>query len=110
LSGFERNGNIVVQEVGDMPNFAPISELENYSQVLEQVKEGSPVYLTKDGKGKYSIHSIEDDEKFEKAKAMARLMSELNAGFSSGEENGWISEADARQHFQKKRLSMEEAE
>jgi antitoxin (DNA-binding transcriptional repressor) of toxin-antitoxin stability system len=94
--------------VGDMPNIAPISELENYSQVLEQVKEGSPVYLTKDGKGKYSIHSIEDDEKFENARAVVRLMSELNAGLSSGEEDGWISETDVRQHFQKKRLSMEE--
>ena len=53
-----------------MPNITPVSELRNYGQVLEKVKPSSPVYLTKNGHGVYSLHSIEDDEEFEKAKAM----------------------------------------
>ena len=35
----------------------------------------------------------------EKAKAMERLLTELNKGFKSGEEDGWLSEDDVREHF-----------
>ena len=45
-----------------MPKIAPVSELRNYGQILEMVKPSSPVYLTKNGHGVYSLHSIEDDE------------------------------------------------
>ena len=67
---------------GDMPTIAPISELRNYGQVLEKVKPNSPVYLTKNGRGAYSVHRIEDDEELEKARAMVKLLSELNRGFA----------------------------
>lgn len=82
-----------------MPTITPISELRNYGQVLEKVKPNSPVYLTKNGHGTFSVHSIEDDEEFEKAKAMVRLLTEINKGFQSGEENGWLSDEDVRKHF-----------
>lgn len=75
-----------------MPSIEPISELRNYGRILEKVKPNAPVYLTKNGHGEYSVHSIEDDEAFEKANAMVRLMSELNRGFQSGEEEGWFTE------------------
>ena len=86
-----------------MPNIAPISELRNYGQILEQIKPGSPVYLTKNGKGEYSIHRIEDDEQFENARAMARLLGELNTGFASGDDEGWISDSDLDEHFSSRR-------
>lgn len=86
-----------------MPNIAPISELRNYGKVLDKVKPGLPLYLTKNGSGEYSIHSIEDDEEFEKARAMARLLSELNAGFLSGEEDGWTAEDALDNHFKNRR-------
>ena len=50
-----------------MPVIEPVSELRNYGRILEKVDSDSPVYLTKNGKGAYSIHSIDDDEEFEKA-------------------------------------------
>lgn len=80
----------------------PVSDLRNYNTVLEQVSAGSPVYLTVNGRGKYTIRDIADDEEFEKAKAMLRLMCELNEGRRSGEEEGWVSEADVRARFQAK--------
>lgn len=86
-----------------MPNITPVSELKNYGQVLEKVKPNKPVYLTKNGHGAYSIHRIEDDEEFEKAKAMVKLLTELNKGFQSGEEQGWISDEDIDEHFAKRR-------
>ena len=89
-----------------MPKIAPISELRNYGQVLENVKPNAPVYLTKNGHGQYSVHSIEDDEEFEKSKAMLKLMTELVKGFSSGEEQGWLTEEDVDRHFAEKREQM----
>lgn len=82
-----------------MPTIVPVSELRNYDNVLEKVSVGSPVYLTRNGHGAYSIHDIEDEENFQKAEAMIRLMCELNAGIRSAEEEGWISEEDFRSHF-----------
>ena len=85
-----------------MPSIKPISDLHNYNAVLEQVKAGSPVYLTVNGRGKYTIRDIEDDEKFEQAQAMLHLMCDLNEGRHSGEENGWLTEAEVLQHFRQK--------
>lgn len=80
----------------------PVSDLRNYNSVLEQVSVGSPVYLTVNGRGRFTIRDIAEDEEFEKAKAMLRLMCELNTGVRSGEEEGWVSEADVRARFHNK--------
>lgn len=82
-----------------MPTIAPVSDLRNYGNVLEKVAVGSPVYLTRNGHGVYSIRDMEDEENFQKAEAMIRLMCELNAGIRSAEGEGWISEEDFRSHF-----------
>ena len=86
-----------------MAIISPVSDLRNYNTVLEQVSAGSPVYLTVNGRGRFTIRDIADDEEFEKAKAMLRLMCELNTGIRSGEEEGWVSEDDVRAHFHSKR-------
>ena len=85
-----------------MPNIAPISDLRNYGQILEKVNPGSPVYLTKNGHGRFSLHSIEDDEEFEQSKAMLKLMTELVKGFESGNNEGWLSDDDLDRHFAEK--------
>ncbi len=90
-----------------MSTIAPISELRNYGRVLEKVRPNAPVYLTRNGHGEYSIHSIEDDEEFEKTKAMLKLMIELNKGFQSGEQQGWKNEEDLDRHFAEKRRQKE---
>ena len=82
-----------------MPIISPVSDLRNYGNVLDKVAEGSPVYLTRNGHGAYSIRSMEDEEKFLQADAMLRLMCELNAGIRSGEEQKWISENELRERF-----------
>ena len=38
-----------------MPNIKPISDLRNYSDVLHDVAVGAPVFLTKNGRGRYAI-------------------------------------------------------
>ena len=89
-----------------MPTIAPISDLRNYGQVLDHVKPNAPVYLTKNGRGEYSLHCIEDDEDFEKAKSMIKLRTELNKGFRSGEEQGWLTDDDVDRHFAEKRRML----
>ena len=38
-----------------MPNIKPISDLRNYTEVLRDVAVGAPVFLTKNGRGRYAI-------------------------------------------------------
>ena len=71
-----------------MPNIKPISDLRNYSEVLHDVTVGSPVFLTKNGRGRYAILDLRD---YEKSQATLKLMSELEKGRRSGEEKGWLS-------------------
>ena len=86
-----------------MPVITPVSELRNYGNVLETVKAGSPVYLTRNGHGAYSIRDMKDEEHFQKAEAMIQLFCELNAGIRSAEEEGWVSEEEMREHFHRRR-------
>ena len=86
-----------------MANISPVSDLRNYNTVLEKVSVGSPVYLTEKGRGKYTIRDIAEDEEFEKAKAMLRLMCELNEGKNSGEEEGYVPSDDVRAYFRSKK-------
>ena len=71
-----------------MPVIKPVSDLRNYTSVLSDIATGSPVFLTKNGRGRYVMLDIED---YEKTQASIRLMSELNKGRKSGEEQGWES-------------------
>ena len=43
-----------------MPNIKPISDLRNYSEVLNDVTVGAPVFLTKNGRGRYAIVDMQD--------------------------------------------------
>lgn len=86
-----------------MAKISPVSDLRNYNSVLENVSYGSPVYLTVNGRGRYTIRDIAEDDEFEKTKAMLRLMCELNEGRRSGAEEGYMSQADVRAYFHGKR-------
>lgn len=87
-----------------MAVITPVSDLRNYNNVLEKVSVGSPVYLTVNGRGRYTIRDISEDEEFEKTKAMLRLMCELNEGKQSGEEEGYTSSDEVKTYFHNKRL------
>ena len=51
-----------------MPNILPVSDLRNYNEVLKNCQIGEPVFLTKNGRGKFVVMDIEDYER-EKAEA-----------------------------------------
>ena len=76
-----------------MPNIKPVSDLRNYADVLKDISFGSPVYLTKNGRGRYVILDMEDYEKKESA---VKLMIELEKGRVSGEKEGWYTLDEVR--------------
>jgi len=69
-----------------MPTIKPVSDLRNYTEVLRDIKVGNPVFLTKNGRGKYVLLDMED---YEKTNASLKLMAELAKGRKAGEEQGW---------------------
>jgi prevent-host-death family protein len=79
---------IIKKEVINMTNIKPISDLRNYSEVLNEVAEGSPVYLTRNGRGEYAIVKLEE---LDKLKAAVKLLTKLEAGEKSARVEGWMS-------------------
>ena len=59
-----------------MPNIKPVSDLRNYNEVLSDIAVGEPVFLTKNGRGRYAIMDIKE---YERMKAELKLISELLA-------------------------------
>jgi len=79
-----------------MPNIKPVSDLRNYADVLKDISIGSPVYLTKNGRGHYVIQEISD---YEKKEAAIKLIMELEKGRISGEQEGWYTLEKIKQEF-----------
>lgn len=74
-----------------MPNIKPVSDLRNYTEVLRDIAVGEPVFLTKNGRGRYAIVDIEE---YEKTKAVIKLMGELYKGEKSAQNKGWTDISD----------------
>ena len=87
-----------------MATILPVSDLRNYNKVLENVSENTPVYLTVNGRGKYVIRDIKEDEEYEKAKAMVVLLMELQKGRDSGIAKGYHTSEEVRDLINKKGL------
>ena len=77
-----------------MPNIKPVSDLRNYNEVLRDIAVGEPVFLTKNGRGRYVLIDIED---YEKTKATIKLLSKLSEAENSiKDEEMWISSEEVR--------------
>jgi prevent-host-death family protein len=79
-----------------MPNIKPVSDLRNYTEVLRDISNGSPVFLTKNGRGRYVIIDMEE---YEKTQAAIKLMAELEKGRISGELEGWFTLEEVRKEL-----------
>ncbi|WP_232510070.1 MULTISPECIES: type II toxin-antitoxin system prevent-host-death family antitoxin [Tetragenococcus] len=73
-------------------NIRPISDLRNYSQVLQEVTNEQPVFLTENGKGKYAVIDITD---YDKLKASLEIVERLK----EAETNGGIDIEAAKEGF-----------
>jgi prevent-host-death family protein len=79
-----------------MPHIKPVSDLRNYAEVLKNISSGSPVFLTKNGRGRYVILDMEE---YEKKEAVIKLMTELEKGRISGEREGWHTLEEVKNEF-----------
>ena len=71
-----------------MPNIKPVSDLRNYNEVLVECETGNPVFLTKNGRGKYVIIDIRE---YEKQQATLKLISKLvEAENAVKDEDEWL--------------------
>lgn len=75
-----------------MTNIVPISDLKNYSEVLRACDDGSTVYLTKNGRGKYVVQSLAEHEKMQ---AAVKLLAELSKGVESIRKEGALTLEEA---------------
>ena len=74
-----------------MLNIKPVSDLRNYTEVLNEVTEDSPVYLTRNGRGEYAIIKLKE---LDKLKSTIRLLAKLEEGEKSAREKGGLSADD----------------
>ena len=79
-----------------MPNIKPISDLRSYTAVLDEVAKGSPVFLTKNGRGRYVIQDIAD---YENNEAERTLLSQLEYGRRSAQDQGTLTTEQLRVIF-----------
>lgn len=75
-----------------MPNIRPISDLRNYTDVLREVRDNHPVYLTRNGRGEYAIVKIDE---LDRLRASVALLAQLEEGEKSARADGWISADEA---------------
>ena len=75
-----------------MTNIVPISDLKNYSELLRSCDDGSTVFLTKNGRGKYIVQSLAE---YEKLQATIKLLAELGKGVESLRSEGSLTVEEA---------------
>ena len=72
-----------------MPNILPVSDLRNYNEVLKDITVGEPVFLTKNGRGRYVIIDMEDYQKQEATLKLLTKLKEAEDAIKTGDE--WLA-------------------
>ncbi|MGL5676450.1 MAG: type II toxin-antitoxin system prevent-host-death family antitoxin [Cellulosilyticaceae bacterium] len=75
-----------------MPNIKPVSDLRNYNEVLRDISEGEPVFLTKNGRGRYVIVDMAEYEKQQSTIKLLSKLAEAEETIKTGQE--WIASDD----------------
>ena len=72
-----------------MSNILPVSDLRNYNEVLKNCQVGEPVFLTKNGRGRFVVLDIEDYERGRAEKKLLEKLHEAEEAVADG--TGWLS-------------------
>lgn len=72
-----------------MANILPVSDLRNYNEVLKNCRAGEPVFLTKNGRGRFVVLDIEDYERDREEKKLLMKLQEAEDAVKDGEN--WLS-------------------
>ena len=74
-----------------MPNIKPISDLRNYTSVVNEGSYGNRVYLTRNGHGSCAIIDMQELDELDKQKALNQLLLKLQKAENSVITEGTIS-------------------
>ena len=72
-----------------MPNILPVSYLRNYNEVLKNCQIGEPVFLTKNGRGRFVVMDIEDYEREKAEKKLLMKLQEAEEAVNDGDS--WLT-------------------
>lgn len=81
-----------------MPHIKPVSDLRNYSEVLRSCQIGEPVFLTKNGRGRYVLLDMREYEKQQAVLKLVSKLSESEGAIKSGQE--WKTLEDLRKSLE----------
>ncbi|MDO4549526.1 MAG: type II toxin-antitoxin system Phd/YefM family antitoxin [Clostridia bacterium] len=77
-----------------MPSIKPVSDLRNYTEVLNDCTGGQPVFLTRNGHGRYVLLDMEE---YDRQQAKLELFAKLAEGEASVQsEKDWLSTQQLR--------------
>lgn len=74
-----------------MPNIKPLSDLRNYTAVVNEVSYGNRVYLTRNGHGSYAIIDMRELDELDQQKTLNQLLLKLQNAERSVLIEGTIS-------------------
>jgi PHD/YefM family antitoxin component YafN of YafNO toxin-antitoxin module len=77
-----------------MPNIKPVSDLRNYNDVLRSCHVGEPVFLTKNGRGRYVLLDMQEYEKQQAVMKLLLKLFEAEDAVKTGD--GWKSLDDLK--------------
>lgn len=91
IYGYNKSVNKVLyfERMVAMPNILPVSDLRNYNEVLKRCQVGEPVFLTKNGRGRFVVMDIEDYEREKAEKKLLEKLQEAEEAVKDGK--GWLS-------------------
>lgn len=72
-----------------MPSILPVSDLRNYNEVLKHCQVGEPVFLTKNGRGRFVVLDMEDYERSIAERKLLMKLKEAEDAVKDGEN--WLS-------------------
>ena len=72
-----------------MANILPVIDLKNYNEVLKNCRKGEPVFLTKNGRGRFVVLDIEDYGREQAEKKLLVKLQEAEEAVKDGK--GWMS-------------------
>ena len=88
-----------------MANILPVSDLRNYNEVLKNCHKGEPVYLTKNGRGRFVVMDIEDYERDRAEKKLLMKLQEAEEAVKDGE--GWLDQMCIRDSLRRGKTGTE---
>ena len=77
-----------------MASILPVSDLRNYNEVLKKSRVDEPVFLTKNGRGRFVVLDIDDYERERAEKKLLVKLQEAEEAVKDGE--GWLTMDELR--------------